>query len=112
MQKGKAWLDTKTDPPALNVSGTWTCQEFSMVQLNQNGRDITGAFYGSGLIKGVASGDSIYLLIYDTDTVLYMATLKATDQKTMKGEYVQAFGHSNDWDNVRRPIGLVKMPPQ
>jgi hypothetical protein len=112
MQQGKAWLDTKTDAPKLNVSGTWMCQEFSMAQLNQEGRDITGAFYGGGRIKGVTSGDSIYLLIYDTDTVLYMATLTAVDQKTMKGEYVQAYGYSNDWSNRRRPIGLEKMPPQ
>jgi hypothetical protein len=111
MQQGKAWLDTKTDAPTLNVSGTWMCQEFSMAQLNQEGRDITGAFYGGGLIKGVASGDSIYLLIYDTDTVLYTATLKSVDQKTMKGEYVRGYLYNQD-KLIRRPIGLVKMPPQ
>lgn len=113
MQQGEAWLDTKTETQKLNISGTWMCQEFSMAQLNQEGRDITGVFYGGGLIKGVGSGDSIYLLIYDTDTVLYMATLKAVDQQTMKGEYVQAFGNWNDWDNTRRrPIGMVKIPSQ
>ena len=112
MQQGRDWLDTKTEATTLNVSGTWMCQEFSMAQLKQDGRDITGAFYGSGLIKGVASGDSIYLLIYDTDTVLYMATLTTVNQETMKGEYVQAYGRSNDWNLRRRPINLVKMPPQ
>ena len=113
MQEGVAWLDTKAAAPKLNVSGTWMCQEFSMAQLTQEGRDITGTFYGGGLIKGVVSGESIHLLIYDAYTVLYMATLEAVDEKAMKGEYVRAYGHSNDWDNTgRRPISLVKMPIQ
>jgi hypothetical protein len=115
MQQGKAWLDTKTDVPKLNVSGTWMCQEFSMAQLNQEGRDVTGAFYSGGLIKGVVSGNSISLLIYDTDTVIYMAELEAVDQKTIKGNYVRASGSMlklKDWSDFARPMGLVKMPPQ
>jgi len=59
-----------------------------------------------------ASGDSIYLLVYDTDTVHYMAVLKAVDQKTMKGEYARASNVSEDWDSLlKQPMNLVSMPP-
>lgn len=86
-----------------------------MAQLNQEDRDITGAFYSGGLIKVAVSGNSVSLLIYDTDTVLYMAELEAVDQKTMKGKYVTASGsmiNAKDWSDFARPMGLVKMPPQ
>ena len=111
MKEGRAWLDTYKDPPALDVTGTWTCREFSVAQLTQVGREINGAFYGGGLISGVASGNSIHLLIYDIDTVLYMATLETADRSTMNGEYVGANGLLDTWaEGIRRPLSMVKLP--
>ena len=113
LRQGQAWLDTKSGPTGLDVSGTWMCQEFSMAQLQQSGRDISGTFYAGGLIKGVASGESVYLLVYDADTVHYMAVLKALDQKTIKGEYARAFDILGDWEGrLKQPMNLVRMPLQ
>ncbi|MDA8141083.1 MAG: hypothetical protein M0036_20760 [Desulfobacteraceae bacterium] len=113
MQQGQAWLDTKTDPTNLDLSGNWMCPEFSMAQLSQDGRNVTGAFYSGGLIKGVVSGDLLSLLVYDADTVVYIAELQVVDQGTMKGKYVQgstSFTDSKYWGDLSRPIGMLKMP--
>ncbi|HBA84903.1 MAG TPA: hypothetical protein DCZ95_12485 [Verrucomicrobia bacterium] len=115
MQQGQTWLDAKTGPANLDLSGNWMCPEFSMAQLNQEGRNITGAFYSGGLIKGVVNADSVSFLVYDADTIVYMAELQSVDQKTLKGRYVPASSHllnSKNWDEFARPIKLIKMPTQ
>ena len=115
LPQGQAWLDAKTGSANMDLSGNWMCQEFSMAQLNQEGRNVTGAFYSGGMIKGVVSGNTVSLLIYDAETVVYLAELQSVDQKTIKGRYVPAsntLSNSKNWDEFARPIGMSKMPPQ
>jgi len=115
MQQGEAWLASKTDAPGLNVTGTWMCPEFSMVQFSQDGRDIKGAFYSGGMIKGAVSGETVSMLIYDAGTVVYIAELTAVDKQTLKGKYVRAVpGITSwaDWGDTSRPINLLRMPDQ
>jgi hypothetical protein len=59
---GRAWLDEHKDLPLVNVSGNWD-SEFGRIHLYQQdeSRELKGM--GGGYeIRGVVSGNSVYLL--------------------------------------------------
>jgi hypothetical protein len=64
----------------------WTSPEWGAATFKQEGKDITGVL-GDYPVRGVVSGDRIYLLMYYDDKVDYFAELKASDNKTFKGFY-------------------------
>jgi hypothetical protein len=86
MVEGTKWLDSKNDRPEINISGMWTSPEWGAATFKQEGKDITGVL-GDYPVRGVVSGDRIYLLMYYDDKVDYFAELNASDNKTFKGFY-------------------------
>jgi hypothetical protein len=87
MNAGKKWLDSKNDRPEINISGIWASPEWGAVILKQEKKDIVGVV-GDYPVRGVVSGNSIYLLmLYKDDSVHYFAELKASDNNTFKGFY-------------------------
>jgi len=110
MTKGEFWLASKTVKPEMNVSGTWSSPEWGDAILKQEGRDITGTL-GDYPVKGVASGNALYLMMYSGDKVHYFAELRAADKNTFKGLYSEKYGIIDEAKNapvLKRPIGLIK----
>jgi len=88
MSEGTKWLDSKNDKPEISIAGAWTAEEWGTAIFKQEGKNITGML-GDYPVKGVVSGTSIYLLMYNKDRVEYFAELKASDDKTLKGSYTK-----------------------
>jgi len=86
MQKGEAWLDTKKEQSEINIAGTWHSREWGAAKFNQEGKDVTGRL-GDYPVKGVASGNQVYLLMYSGGTVHYSAKLLALDKNSFEGSY-------------------------
>jgi hypothetical protein len=86
MTKGQNWLDSKKDNPEINISGAWTSSEWGAASFKQENRNVEGVL-GDYPVKGVVSGNSIYLLMYSGNKVDYSAELKALDNNTFEGFY-------------------------
>jgi len=114
MTKGENWLASKTDKPAMDVSGAWSSPEWGIANLKQEGKNITGML-GDYPLKGVVSGDDLYLLMYSGDKVHYFAELKATDKNTFKGLYSEKYGIFDEAKNapaLKRPMSLTRVVRQ
>jgi hypothetical protein len=86
MIQGQIWLDSKTDKPEINVSGIWISNEWGEATFKQEGNKVTGML-GDYQVKGVVSGNSIYLLMYSKDKIDYTADLKSQGNETIEGFY-------------------------
>ena len=114
MIKGENWLASKTDKPAMDVSGAWSSPEWGVANLKQEAKNITGAL-GDYPVKGVVSGDDLYLLMYSGDKVHYFAELKATDKNTFEGLYSAKYGTIDEARNapvLTRPMSLTRVVRQ
>ena len=88
---GVEWLNSHSDPPAINVAGTWKEKEWGTVILRQP--DGSSAVSGTGDgwdIRGRVSGDQVYLLFASKGEVAYSAILALEDENTLKGLYAKA----------------------
>ncbi len=86
--EGKAWLDAQKDPPAINVNGAWDSEEWGGIRLSQTegSREVSGN--GGGYqITGVVSGKRLFMLFASKDTVEYCATLSASGENSLTGNY-------------------------
>ena len=86
--EGKAWLDAQKDPPAMNVNGAWSSEEWGAFLLTQaeGSRDVTGN--GGGYqITGVVSGKRLFMLFSTKGTVDYCATLSPNGENRLTGTY-------------------------
>jgi len=110
MVEGTKWLDSKNDRPEINISGMWTSPEWGAATFKQEGKDIIGVL-GDCPVRGVVSGTSIYLLMYQGDSVIYFAELKASDGKTFEGVYSLKYATIDELkkDNpaYRRPMSII-----
>lgn len=86
--EGKAWLDAKTEPPEINVNGSWASEDWGTVLLNQTqgSREVTGAS-DNWEISGVASGKEVFLLFSSKGRVGYSAELSLEQANTLAGRY-------------------------
>ncbi len=114
MIKGENWLASKTVTPDVDVSGSWSSQEWGSANLKQEGKNITGTL-GDYPAKGVVSGNDLYLLMYSGDKVHYFAELKAADKNTFKGLYSAKYGPIDEARNapvLTRPMSLIRAAAQ
>ncbi len=110
MIKGENWLASKTAKPDLDVSGIWSSPEWDSANLKQEGKNITGTV-GDYPVKGVVSGNDLYLLMYSGDKIHYFAELKAADKNTLKGLYSEKYGTIDEAKKapvLKRPMSLTK----
>jgi hypothetical protein len=114
MSKGENWLASKTEKPAIDVSGAWYSPEWGASSFKQEGKNVTGML-GDYPVRGVASGDDLYLLMYSGDKIHYFAELKASDKNTFKGLYSEKYATFDEAKNaptLKRPMSLTKVPAQ
>jgi hypothetical protein len=114
MTKGENWLASKTEKPAIDVSGAWYSPEWGASNFKQQGKDVTGML-GDYPVKGVVSGDDLYLLMYSGDKIHYFAELKASDKNAFKGLYSEKYATFDETKNaptLKRPMSLTKVPAQ
>jgi len=86
--EGKAWLDSQKDPPAMNVNGAWSSEEWGTFLLTQTegSREVSGN--GGGYqITGVVSGKRLFMLFSTKGTVDYCATLSSSGENSLTGTY-------------------------
>jgi hypothetical protein len=107
--RGFYWLQSHTEPPAMNVSGTWEEKTWKTVVLRQKAgsNSVTGT--GDNWdIHGQVSGNKLCLLFSSFGEVGYSAVLTMEDEKTLKGAYV-----SEVWrdESKTRPMVLSKSGP-
>lgn len=110
MIKGENWLASKTAKPDMDVSGAWSSPEWDSANLKQEGKNITGTV-GDYPVKGVVSGNDLYLLMYSGDKIHYFAELKAADKNTLKGLYSEKYGTIDEAKKapvLKRPMSLTK----
>lgn len=108
--KGDNWLASKTDKSEVDVTGTWSSPEWGVAILKQEDKYISGVL-GDYPVKGVASGNGLYLLMYSGSTVHYFAELKAVDKSNFKGLYSTKYGEIDQTKNapiLTRPMTLTK----
>ena len=86
MTKGQNWLDSKKDNPEINVAGTWTSPEWGTGRFKQEGGTVEGVL-GDYPVKGVVSGNTLYLLMYSGNKADYSAELKALGNDNFQGFY-------------------------
>jgi hypothetical protein len=111
---GKAWLDAQKDPPAINVNGVWSSEEWGDLHLTQaqGSRDVTGDSGGYEL-TGVVSAKRLFLLFHTGHgTVDYCATLSPEADNALRGSYSNRvsrlkFGHGLCQDKSR-PMHMAK----
>ena len=114
MTAGENWLASKTDKPTMDVSGAWSSPEWGAATLKQDGDHITGML-GDYPVKGVASGNGLYLVMHSGDRVHYFAELKATDKDTFKGLYTAKYATMEEVRKTSaftRDMSLTKVAPQ
>jgi hypothetical protein len=114
MIKGENWLASKTDKPEIDVSGAWSSPEWGVANLKQEGKNVTGML-GDYPVKGVASGNDLYLLMYSGDKIHYFAELKAADKNTFKGLYSTKYGSIDEAKNapvLTKPMSFTKAAAQ
>lgn len=90
--KGKAWLDSHNEPPAINVAGNWHAKEWGKIVLRQapDSRELMGD--GDGWdITGVVSGNRVFLLFSNKGKVTYSAVLTSQPDNTLNGSYGKGF---------------------
>ena len=110
MIKGDNWLASKTAKPDMDVSGVWSSPEWGSANFKQEGRNITGTL-GDYPVKGVVSGNDLYLLMYSGDKIHYFAELKTVDKKTFKGLYSEKYGpfdEAKKAPELKRQMSLTK----
>lgn len=108
MTKGQTWLDSKKDNPTINVSGSWISPEWGSARFKQENRNVSGAL-GDYPVKGVVSGDTLYLLMYSGSKVDYSAELKALDNNTLKGSYSKYSIVEHEQAEYKKPINLKRL---
>ncbi len=86
--KGHAWLDSHTDPAAINVAGNWYEHDWGTIALIQakDSREVTGSGDGWNIV-GVVSGNKVYLLFSAHGEVMYSAILTAVSNSDLNGSY-------------------------
>jgi hypothetical protein len=85
---GVEWLNSHSDPPTINVAGTWVEKEWKTVILRQ--KEGSNAVSGTGDgwdIRGRASGAKLYLLFASKGEIAYSAILAPEGDHTLKGSY-------------------------
>jgi hypothetical protein len=102
--QGKAWLDAQTEPPAINVDGTWN-SEFGDIYLRQETGDRKVSGIGGGYeLTGVVSGKRLFLLFSIGGSVDYCAVVSYERDGNLTGTY------SNRVSRHQSKTGLCQGP--
>jgi hypothetical protein len=107
--RGVYWLKSHSEPPAINVSGTWEEKTWKTVVLRQKeGSSSVSGTGDSWNIHGVVSGTKVYLLFTSLGGVAYSAVLTMDGDKTLKGSYASEVMRD---ESKGRPMVLTKTGP-
>ncbi|MEO8205083.1 MAG: hypothetical protein ABI615_02805 [Chthoniobacterales bacterium] len=85
-QAGEQWLFTKTQAPAINLTGKWRSPEFGYAAFVQGDARINGQL-DKYTAYGRASGSKAYLLLSDGAQNYYTAILSMPNKNEMTGFY-------------------------
>ena len=84
------WMDTKTEPPGFNVSGSWQSVNgmlnggWGNASLTQSEAQVSGTL-GLYTVEGRVAGRKLYLMILSGNRVYYTATLEPGKGNTLTG---------------------------
>lgn len=89
------WLNQQPAGSSIRVSGNWFSQEFGKATFSQSGNRISGIL-DTYEIKGVASGDKLYLTAWDSGKCYYALVLTRITSNIFKGSYTDGPVFIND----------------
>ena len=91
-----SWLATKAGgaPAAVNITGTWkdslnetdSFMSWGKGELTQKGNNVTGNI-NTYVIKGIVSGNTVYLVMYNKTAVDYTIKLELKNNNELYGNY-------------------------
>jgi len=94
-----SWLDSKAGGPdaSVNITGTWTdslngsdsFMSWGQGELTQDGNNVSGNI-STYVIKGIVSGKTIYLILYNGNKADYTARLEQKSDNEIYGNYYKA----------------------
>ncbi len=94
-----SWLAAKAGgtPAAVNISGTWkdslnetdSFMSWGQGELLQKGNNVTGNI-STYVIKGIVSGNTVYLVLYNGAAVDYTAKFELRNGKELYGNYYKS----------------------
>jgi hypothetical protein len=90
----RPWLNSLSDPPAVNVSGVWSSGGAALAggwgegRFIQRGNLVSGTL-GLYNVEGVVSGTDLYLGLYTARQVFYTAHLKQSGEDGFIGKAVE-----------------------
>jgi hypothetical protein len=87
------WLSSKKDPPSIDVTGVWDGGPamgggWGEGRFIQTHKDVTGSL-GLYNVRGVVSGDELYLLITSSGRIYYTAHLTTREKGRLIGTAVE-----------------------
>jgi hypothetical protein len=106
-EAGELWLSDQMFPPAVDVSGTYRTPDWGTSLLVQNGRDVRGHL-GDYPVKGVVSGQRVYLLVSEGGWYYYSAILEVPRDGVLVGYYSRSVPYRK---SMRRDLQMFAIEP-
>ena len=84
------WMDSKSEPPEINVSGSWQSVNslftggWGNAVLTQNESQVNGTL-GLYTVEGRVAGKKLFLMILSGNRVYYTAMIEPTKEGTLSG---------------------------
>ena len=84
------WMDSKSEPPEINVSGSWESVNsifaggWGYANLTQSGSQVIGTL-GMYTVEGRVAGKKLFLMILSGSRVYYTAMMEPTKEDTLSG---------------------------
>jgi len=100
---GDAWLSDQLNEPTINITGRYASAEWGESFLSQSGRDVRGHL-GDYPVRGVVSGNKVFLLISESGWYYYSAILEMPQPGVLTGYYSRSVPYKKD---LRRDLHLL-----
>lgn len=104
-KSGDRWLSDQSEPAAVNVAGNWISGDWGRGWLVQDGRKVRGTLGGYS-VRGVVSGQQVYLLIAQGDWYYYSAVLDNPQPGLLTGRFSRAIPFVR---TLSRPMRLEQL---
>lgn len=92
---GDAWLSDQVLEPSINITGRYVSPDWGESFFSQYGRDVRGHL-GDYPVKGVVSGNKVYLLVSESGWYYYSAILEMPQPGVLNGYYSRSVPYKKD----------------
>ena len=104
-KSGETWLSDQMEPAGYNIAGHWTSADWGDIRLTQSGRNVGGKF-GEYNVRGVVSGQKVYLLLSQAGWTYYTTVLESPAPGVLAGHFSRT---TPIVKHLARPIRLEQL---